>query len=537
MGHREPGFRLLAQLVPVGIARTDASGRCTFANDRWCALTGMSAAEALGASPTDAVHPGDAERVAREWAHAADRGAELRTDCRLWPAATGNEIWVHLAAMPLPGPDGRQLGYLTAITNVTGRKRGEAERERLLAAGQRARSALADQTERLSSLVSGVHPGVVIADNRREITQVNQSFCDLFGIMQLPGQLVGTPLEQLSRRIEGVFADPADFARRTRAALIERRPVTGEQIACTDGRTLQCDYWPVLVDGAYRGDLWLVRDASQRKAIEEHRERALAAELAARELADLAQQRLAEQNLRLRRLDDASTQLLAEVWHELRTPLSSIISLAELIRDNERELSADTAGSLDVIQRSARRLLRVVGDLLLLSRIEGGEIPLDLASVCVPDLIADAARSARPGAAERGVRVEVSSEAGPPVRADPVRLRQVFDDLLSTAVKLTARDPRDGRPGRDGGVRIFATHDEGSWRVDVEDSGTGIPADELGRIFDTPAGSGARPAGSPGTDLGLPAVKAITELHGGRVEAASTAGQGTTFRVYLPIPR
>jgi two-component system phosphate regulon sensor histidine kinase PhoR len=86
-------------------------------------------------------------------------------------------------------------------------------------------------------------------------------------------------------------------------------------------------------------------------------------------------------------------------------------------------------------------------------------------------------------------------------------------------------------------VRLTATRDELFWRVDVEDSGIGIPASELAQIFDRFArATNARIAGLPGTGLGLSVVKAITELHGGRVEVDSAEGTGTTFRVYLPIP-
>ena len=428
-------------------------------------------------------------------------------------------------------------------------------------------------------------------------------------------------MADLVQEIKAVFADPAEFIRRTSEALAARRPASGEQMTCADGRTLECDYWPVLVGGDYRGDLWLAWDMSERTALEQERERLLTAEQAAREMSELAQQQLAEQNTRLRDIAEAKTQFLATVSHELRTPLSSIISFTELIRLDEPEPSPDTAGSLDVIERNARRLLRVVGDLLLLSRIEAGDTPLDLAAVRVPEIVADVASSAAPGAAERGIRLEVEAGDGPPVQADQARLQQVFDNLLSNAIKFTATSRGDGGDGERGGgraadggesgggraadggerggsgtVRVRATYDGQAWRVEVADSGIGIPPAELDRIFDRftrgsnaraagrsgesgggraeggtvrigatydgqawrvevtdsgigipPAeldrifdrftrGSNARAAGLPGTGLGLSVVKAITELHGGRVEAESAVGRGTTFRVYLPAP-
>jgi PAS domain S-box-containing protein len=401
-GHPAAGelVRLLAQIAPVGIVQTDASGQCVFVNDRWCALTGTTVAEALGAGWSDALHPDDVERVTQEWLSAAEHGAELRTDCRLRPA-DGGEIWVHVAAMPLPGPDSDLVGYLAAITNISDRKRAEAERERLLAAEQRTRTA----------------------------------------------------------------------------------------------------------------------------------------ELAARELAELAQERLVEQNTRLLELDENRRQFLATASHELSTPLASIISFCELIKDNESALSPQTAESLGVIERNAHRLLRVVGDLLLVTRIEEGGLPLDIGAVSVPELIADVARSTAPDAAKQGIRIEVSAADGPPLRADQQRLHQVFENLLSNAVKFTARKARAGQE-RDGLIRITATHDDRAWRVDVTDSGIGIPPAELGQVFDRFArASNAKAASLPGSGLGLSVVKAVAELHGGRVEVDSAEGRGTTFRVYLPMAR
>jgi PAS domain S-box-containing protein len=502
----EARCRLLAQIAPVGIVQTDAGGQATFVNDRWCALTGTTAAEALGAGWSDSLHPDDVERITEEWMRAAEHGVELRADCRLTRAA-GDDLWVHLAVNALPGPDGEPAGYLAAVTNISDRKRAEVEQERLLADAQEARTRLADQTARLGSLISAAIPGILFADEHGLITQVNASFCDMFDILDDPEELAGTPVAALANRIKEAFADPAEFLRRIIEALKAREPASREQMAAADGRMLEGDYWPVFVDGDYRGDLWLAWDVSERQALEDQ---------------------LTEQNARLRDLDAVRGQYLATVSHELRTPLSSIISFTELIRGSDRHLSPDTASSLGIIERNARRLLHVVGDLMLLTRIEVGGMPLDLEPVSVPDLLADVAKSGSPEAGRRGVRVEVTAADGPPVRADPIRLYQVFENLLSNAVKFTAEDGR---------VRLTATRDELFWRVDVEDSGIGIPASELAQIFDRFArATNARIAGLPGTGLGLSVVKAITELHGGRVEVDSAEGTGTTFRVYLPIP-
>ncbi len=522
----EARFRLLSQLAPVGIVQTDLDGSCTFANDRWCELTGMTAQEAIGADWTASLHPGDMQRIAREWERAAAADGELRTDCRLRPAGP-DPVWVHIAVVPFLTADGRACGFLAAVTNVSERKRAEAERERLLTAERAARRSLAEQTERLNGLVNAAIPGILLDDEQGRITQLNQSFCDLFGIAEQPSQLIGGLTARIAFRIRRVFADPDEFLRRASELVARRRPIALEEIACADGRTLEWDFAPVFVDGDYRGNLWGVADATDRQQLTEQRERLLEAELTAREAAESAQLRLAEQNARLRELDEAKTQFISTMSHELRTPLTSIVSFTELIMDDEEELSEETASSLSVIQRNAERLLRLVGDLLLLDRLAAGVIPLELAAVSVPDLVADTARSASATAADRKITIDVSAAAGPAVQADRLRLEQVLDNLLSNAIKFSRQDGR---------VLVDAAHDGRRWRIDVADDGIGIPADDLGRLFGRfVRASNARTAGLPGTGLGLSVVKAITELHGGSVEVRSTVGQGTTFSVYLPI--
>ncbi len=112
------------------------------------------------------------------------------------------------------------------------------------------------------------------------------------------------------------------------------------------------------------------------------------------------------------------------------------------------------------------------------------------------------------------------------IQGDHLRLRQVLDNLIANAVKFS-------HPGDV--VRVVSTWDGGGWRIDVTDTGIGIPAAEIGHLFDRfVRASNARTSGRPGTGLGLSVVQAIAELHGGRVTVESKLGRGTTFSIYLP---
>jgi signal transduction histidine kinase len=375
--------------------------------------------------------------------------------------------------------------------------------------GEHAR--LADQVELLNSLIASAIPGVLVTDENGMISYISQSFGIMFGI-EAPGNLPGTPAIETMRKIQHVFRNPAEFVRRTTAMFRARQPSSGEQIFAADGRTIECDYWPLLVDGRYRGDLCLLWDMTDRTEIVER--------------AELAQEQLAEQNITLHELDDARNQFVAMVSHELRTPLTSIVSFSELIRGEAEGLTPDGIRFLDIIERNADRLLRLIGDLLLLGRLEAGALPLDLAPTSIPDLATEAVRAASAIAASQDIAVDVTTGTGPTVLADSRRLLQVLDNLIGNAVKFSHRHDQ---------VRVTADWDGHQWRVDVADNGIGIPPGEAARLFGRfVRASNARTAGLPGTGLGLSIVKVIVEMHGGHIEVATALDRGTTFSVYLP---
>ncbi len=182
---------------------------------------------------------------------------------------------------------------------------------------------------------------------------------------------------------------------------------------------------------------------------------------------------------------------------------------------------------LDIIERNADRLHRLVGDLLMLDRLEAGALPLELADVLPADLVNEAVRTAAPAAAKQGVTLTGDATPGPAVPGDARRLMQVLDNLIANAVKFSHRDGR---------VHVTASCTAGTWRIDVADSGIGIPAEEADQLFTRfVRASNARTAGLPGTGLGLSIVKVLTEMHGGHVSVRSALGEGSTFSVFLPV--
>jgi len=226
---------------------------------------------------------------------------------------------------------------------------------------------------------------------------------------------------------------------------------------------------------------------------------------------------------RLERLRDA---FVAAVSHELRTPLTSISGFVELLGDEEQELGPTGRTYLTVIQRGTKRLQRIVEDLLLVAQIEADRLELHPGPTDLAELAAEAVEAALPAAEEQGIDL-VLDAAGPlPLEADGGRLRQVLDNLVSNALKYT--------PGG-GTVVLSASNGDGLVRVEVSDTGIGIPHDELGQLFSRfyRASTATRRA-IPGTGIGLVIARAIVEGHGGTISLASNEGEGTRVTVSLP---
>jgi signal transduction histidine kinase len=220
-------------------------------------------------------------------------------------------------------------------------------------------------------------------------------------------------------------------------------------------------------------------------------------------------------------------QFFALVSHELRTPLTSIIGYLELVLEDDDTLTDHHRRFLGVVERNARRLLRLVGDLLFVAHVEAGRLALEVGEVDLRTLTTEAVEAARPRAEAKELVLEAAAQAMPRIAGDRDRLAQVLDNLVSNAVKFT---PQGGTVT----VRLVAR--DGEALVEVRDTGVGIPAAEQNRLFERfYRASTATDRAIPGVGLGLTIAKAIVEAHEGTLDFDSIEGAGTTFRVRLPL--
>jgi len=346
------------------------------------------------------------------------------------------------------------------------------------------------ERERLEAILRGMVEGVLVTDLAGGAVLLNARARDL---LALPADASprGRPLVELTR-------DPAlgDLMRELAAgAGIASRDVT---LSAGTGPTLQVNAARLRgVDGEAFGFVLVLHDVTE-----------------------------------LRRLEVIRRDFVANVSHELRTPLTAIKGYAETLLGSAGDDRETARRFLAIIDRHSERLGRLIDDLLTLSDLELGRTPMRLNAVTVGSAVDDVLQIFAKPVARAGVRVEAQVATSlPPVHADGDRLRQVLINLVDNAIKYT---PVGGQ------VLVRAmpaagTEHAGMVEIAIEDSGIGIPAQDLPRLterFFRVDKARSRELG--GTGLGLAIVKHIVQAHGGSLAISSALGQGTTVRVFFP---
>jgi GAF domain-containing protein len=252
-----------------------------------------------------------------------------------------------------------------------------------------------------------------------------------------------------------------------------------------------------------------------------------------------AQSALAIQNARLfheiedksRQLEEASqhkSQFLANMSHELRTPLNAILGYTELMADGAYgEPSEKMLGILKRLEANGKHLLGLINDVLDLSKIEAGQLVLELSDYCIQDIAQTVRSTLEPLAADKKLAFKLELGPGlPPGHGDGRRLTQVLINLVGNAIKFTDA----------GEVAIKAEANNGSFHVSVRDTGPGISAADQAKLFqEFQQADNAITRKKGGTGLGLAISKRIIEMHGGRIWVESQPGRGSTFAFTLPV--
>lgn len=230
----------------------------------------------------------------------------------------------------------------------------------------------------------------------------------------------------------------------------------------------------------------------------------------------------------IRRLERMRSEFVANVSHELKTPIAAVKGFAETLLGGAVKDEETARSFLQIIYDESDRLNRLIGDILELSKIESRRVPLMFSPVELESFVAKTVTLLEAEAARKGIGLSMTVEPGLYVEADEDRLRQIIMNLLSNGINYT---PEGGR------VSVSAeAAGEDHIRIRISDSGIGIPKKDLPRIFERfYRVDKARSRSSGGTGLGLSIVKHLVELHKGTIAVTSTVGVGTTFTIELPV--
>jgi two-component system phosphate regulon sensor histidine kinase PhoR len=340
---------------------------------------------------------------------------------------------------------------------------------------------LTQDKERLEAILSSMANGIIIFDRALYITLVNRAALELFGLRE--EQAVGRHVLEAIRAT--VIEDALQQVTRSgRPGIVEWAPDPALDTL------IECSMAPVGQAGGGYGAVLVARDITAQ-----------------------------------RRLDRMRADFVANVSHELQTPLTTIIGFAEALTDDPPPDPEHARRFLSLIHGEARRLSRLVDDLLALSRLEHHSLPVRQDAVDLHRLADDVVLQLSTRAEASGL--DLRAEAGEPVYAlgDPDLLKEVLLNLVSNAIQYT---PQGGT------IRVRAWREKDAARVAVSDTGIGIPASAQPRIFERfYRVDRDRSRRSGGTGLGLAIVKHIVESHRGLITVESEPGQGSTFTVEL----
>jgi len=338
------------------------------------------------------------------------------------------------------------------------------------------------QNQKLAAIFNSMIEGVIVVDKADRIVSINPSIEKIFGLSK--------------KDVEAKFFLEAirnnDIAEVVKNVLAQGRPLSTEiTLVYPVRRIFEVNATPIFDNEAVNGCLVVIHDITE-----------------------------------IRRLETVRSDFVANVSHELKTPLTSIKGFVETLLEGALDDKKNNRNFLKIIQEHADRLDRLVDDLLSLSHLESKEIVLRRSDCNLYRLVEEVASGFASQLKKKGIEIKNELPQDLSLKADKARLEQVFINFIDNGIKFNKEN---------GFIKIGSRQTDGEVRIGIEDSGIGIPQKDIPRIFERfYRVDKARSRELGGTGLGLSIVKHIVELHGGRVGVESSEGFGSTFWFVLP---
>ena len=530
-------LRVVIDSSPLGMGTAGPDRRWIQANPALGALLEIQPGEEVGRSVTEMIHPDDTATIGLLEDRLFIGDLVQQSVQRRYVSRSGRVVWAHVTARLMrDSPAGEDLA-LYALEDITERHNTE-ERTRITEERFRRAaltiSAIQDPSRVIAALLDGARETLraeyaafaTYSEDGSRIVSMEVSGLDPVvmharlghlpsgsGVLGLPGQL-GRPIRFRDLRTHPEFGGfpPAHPVMTSLLAL----PLAHER----SGRAVLYVANKIESDEFTEGDEAIAAALATHTAVCLDNARATAQ---TRELVKDLDRAYGE----LQEANDAKSRFLATVAHELRAPLHAIVVASELVNDPPLgALSPQQVKDFaSTIESSGRHMVRLIDDLADLARIEAGRMEIRLTEIALMDVLAEVAASLAPTARARRITLELPDCQDLQVVADPVRLRQILTNLVENALKFSDRGGRVW-------VEVSATR--ASTRVTVHDTGIGIAMPDLERAF-LPFEQVSRTSTS-GAGLGLAISRSLAELHGGRLDATSVPGSGSSFMLTLPRP-
>ena len=496
-------FETLFASSPIGLAfAQDPQCRVVLHNAAMDQLFGELTAHLTGT--VQVLHRGrPLERAEQPLQRAASLGESVpltELEVRVGGAAS---TWVLANAVPLHGPTGQPRGAIGAVVDITEAKAAEA---RLRHADRRLR-----ESQHLINLAQEAgHVGFFQYQFEPDVLNWTPGLAKLFGFQLAEA---ASPLDEWLRRIDRVDRTRVEHTLRRLVEQRQERETIDYRVTHADGNVRWLSSRVLLSfddDGRALQMIGVTVDMTEAQRVERERAALVEREQSARLEAEAANR--------------AKDEFLAMLGHELRNPLSAIASAVEVL--NRVDAGAELAGDArHIIARQTRHLAHMMDDLLDVARVISGKVLLTKTKVDLAQLVARAVGTLQVTGEAREHTLSLHTE-GAWIEADATRIEQVTTNLLTNALKYT---PAGGR------IEIDVTSDAGQSVLRIKDSGVGIAATLLPRIFDLfVQGERTLERRAGGLGIGLTLVRRLVQLHGGTIEARSAPGQGSVFTVRLP---
>ena len=468
-------------------------------------------------------------------------GEPTTRELNLVNPSDGSDLLFEVFTMPLPPGAGREGAIISVLRDITDLKRALTELELQFQRSRVAEQAARRESERLNAILANVSDPILVTDDDSKIILMNDEADRLFEAVQSGSGPESSPASesvwQAVRANDTKFTTLiSDFLLRPESRRAENLslhdPLTARELPIEVLRTkILSSRGEVTAIVSVLHDLTPVVDnarlARQLRVLNEGLEERI--RLATEELEE-RNRRLEWQSRELQKASRLKSEFLASMSHELRTPINAMIGYTALLQERiYGELSDKQDNALRKVYNASQHLLALINDILDLSRIEAGKMPIRIEEVRLHAIVHELSQAIEPMVREKRLeyRTEMSEDL-PLLITDRTKVKQILLNLLTNAVKFT--------PEGSVTLRAFLADGRDRFRVEVEDTGIGIQEHDLEAIFDDfrqVDQSSTRQYG--GTGLGLSITRKLVSLLRGKVNVASQYGRGSIFSVELPV--